>query len=51
MQARQPLSIDGQFDEPEWQAAAWSEPFLDIVGPTGARHALTAPPAVVHPRL
>lgn len=35
LQARQPPAIDGQLDEPVWDAAAWSEQFLDIVGPTG----------------
>ena len=27
-----PLTIDGAIDEPAWQAAAWSEPFVDIDG-------------------
>lgn len=29
----QPLRIDGRLDEPAWQAAHWSEPFIDIEGP------------------
>ncbi|SHK28669.1 carbohydrate-binding family 9-like protein [Rhodothermus profundi] len=28
-----PLRIDGRLDEPAWQAAPWSEPFVDIEGP------------------
>jgi hypothetical protein len=30
--AATPLRIDGRLDEPEWQAASWSEPFVDIEG-------------------
>jgi hypothetical protein len=30
--AAAPLQIDGRSDEPSWQAAAWSEPFVDIEG-------------------
>lgn len=30
-------SIDGRLDEATWKAAAWSEPFLDIVGPSGPK--------------
>jgi len=28
-------TVDGRLDEPSWRAAPWSEPFLDIVGPSG----------------
>ncbi len=28
-----PLHIDGRLDEPAWQAAPWSAPFVDIEGP------------------
>ena len=28
----EPLAVDGRLDEPAWQAAAWSEPFVDIEG-------------------
>lgn len=30
--APEPLSIDGRIDEPAWQAAAWTEEFVDIEG-------------------
>ena len=29
----QPLKVDGRLDEPAWQAAAWTEDFVDIEGP------------------
>lgn len=35
--AAAPLAIDGRLDEPSWQTAAWSAPFVDIEG--GARPA------------
>lgn len=31
------LVIDGCLDEPAWRAAPPSEPFVDIVGPSGPR--------------
>jgi len=34
-----PLAIDGQLDEPAWQATAWSAPFVDIDGVRPVRHA------------
>ncbi len=27
-----PLDVDGRLDEPAWEAAAWTEPFIDIEG-------------------
>lgn len=27
-----PISVDGKLDEPSWQQAAWTEPFVDIEG-------------------
>jgi Carbohydrate family 9 binding domain-like len=30
--ATQPIRIDGQIDDEAWQAAPWSEPFVDIEG-------------------
>jgi len=32
--AERPLTVDGRLDEPAWQAAAWTEDFLDIEGPS-----------------
>jgi hypothetical protein len=32
--AAAPLTIDGRLDEPSWQAAPWSDPFVDIEGPS-----------------
>jgi len=29
-----PLAVDGRLDEPAWQAAAWTEDFVDILGPS-----------------
>lgn len=29
-----PLTIDGRLDEPAWQAAAWTEDFVDILRPS-----------------
>ena len=29
-----PLVVDGQLDEPAWQAAAWTDDFVDILGPS-----------------
>jgi len=34
--ADRPLAIDGRLDEPAWQAAPWTEDFLDIEGPSKA---------------
>jgi len=36
-----PINIDGKLDEPAWQQAAWTEPFVDIEGsmrPVAPRH-------------
>ncbi len=35
--APQPPKIDGRLDDPAWQAAPWTEEFLDIQGPTKPR--------------
>eukprot|EP00877_Chromochloris_zofingiensis_P000164 jgi/Chrzof1/10148/Cz04g30200.t1 len=32
-----PLIIDGKLDDPSWQAAPWSDEFMDITGPTGPK--------------
>jgi hypothetical protein len=32
--ASQPPAIDGRLDDPAWQAAPWTEDFLDIEGPS-----------------
>jgi hypothetical protein len=29
-----PLTVDGRLDEPAWQAAEWTENFVDILGPS-----------------
>jgi hypothetical protein len=29
-----PLTVDGRLDEPAWQAAEWTEDFVDILGPS-----------------
>jgi hypothetical protein len=29
-----PLTVDGRLDEPAWQAAGWTEDFVDILGPS-----------------
>jgi len=30
----QPVKVDGRLDEPAWQAAAWTDDFVDIEGPS-----------------
>ena len=32
--AEQPIRVDGRLDEAAWQAAAWTEDFVDIEGPS-----------------
>lgn len=36
LRAGRPPVIDGVLDEDDWGGAPWSEPFIDIVGPSGA---------------
>jgi hypothetical protein len=35
--ANAPLSVDGRLDEPAWQAAPWTDTFIDIEGDTKPR--------------
>ena len=32
--AEQPIRVDGRLDEPAWQAAPWTDDFVDIEGPS-----------------
>ena len=32
LRASAPLNVDGRLDEPAWQNAAWTDPFVDIEG-------------------